>query len=563
MGREFPNGIAFCNLTILCRIVMLLSVMKSVWANKVDLAGQRLDTVPRNLDIGVTELDLRRNVLTRLNAASFDLYTMLTKLDLSGSHTEVIEDRTFENQDKLVSLDLYYCPIKQLPQVFGPSVYTLEEWTMGHAFDPAVLTYPYFAAFEKLRSLYITGVDIGNLNPVALPPNIGWLCFGSSDMSEFPNISNSLQLWKIRLKPDTQIESIPQEHILNLPRLYDIELERNRLTYFPNVSHLKGLIHIVVQNNRLSHIPTEHIAGLPLLRDLYFASNIIQSMPNVSHLRALKTVYLGNNLIPYVPESCLWGLPALQVLDLQFNQMTSIGDISHVTGSVYLHGNQLSTLPAMYNLQLSEVTLRDNPWYCNVSLCWLRMLPWMKTPPVLDTFSCTEPSERNGTLVMRVHPIILNCYDGRYRHYSDVTQTSWRLKLLAPPPIHCSTFVIPLLATDDRLIHLIVKGAVKQRRVHVITSSCILHIIYSVWSGDFANHICSDANRICIICRLKHRYYIAKKLCDTTVTFRNSFWLARKTRIYFHVWPLAWKHQAHPCFCMFPLEFGSIFDMYI
>ena len=353
---------------------------------------------------------------------------MLTKINLYLCRTEIIEEGTFNKQDKLVYLGLKYCPIKQLPQIFGPSVHTLETWFMGHRFDPNVLTYPYFSAFEKLEVLSLSGVDISNLDPATLPPNLGLLYVASfSDMSTFPNISNSIHLYKI-IANRGKLQFVPQEHMLNLPKLYDLVLNDNQLISFPNLSHLKGMIHIVMHNNKLPSVPTEHIAGWPQLRDLYLASNVIEAMPNMSYLPKLQTIRLSNNLITHVPGSCLLGLPMLERLELQLNQITSIGDISSVSGLVYLHGNQISALPEMYNMQLSELTLRDNPWRCNVSLCWLRMWSWMKTPPTLDTFLCSDPLQLNGTLAMRVHPVILECYNGRsYRLCMNIGKiTSWK-----------------------------------------------------------------------------------------------------------------------------------------
>ena len=355
-----------------------------------------------------------------LDATSFDQYTMLTKIDLYLSRTEIIEEGNFNKQDKLVYLGLKYCLIKQLPQVFGPPVHSLEIWSMGYRFDPKVLSYPYFSDF-----------DISNLDPATLPPNLGlFYLASSSDMTIFPNISNSLHLYKI-IASRGQIESFPLEHVLNLPKLYDLVLNENWLIAFPNLSHLKGIIHVVVTNNELPSVPTEHIAGLPRLRDLFLANNLITAMPNVSYLPKLQTIGLSNNLLTHVPGSCLWGLPILRKLELQSNQITLIEDISSVPGLVYLHDNHLSTLPEMYDMQLSELTLRDNPWSCNVSICWLRMWPWMKTPPTLDAFLCSGPLQLNGTLAMRVHPVALKCYNSRFTpplHQSKVT--SWNAHFL-------------------------------------------------------------------------------------------------------------------------------------
>ena len=180
-----------------------------------------------------------------------DLYIMLTKINLYPSRTELIEEGTFNKQDKLVYLVLNYCPIKQLPRVIGPSVHSIETWSMWHRFDPNVLTYPYFSTFKELEVLSLSEVDIGNLEPATLPPNLGLLYLASfSDMSIFPNISNSLHMYKI-ITNRGQLQLIPQEHMLNLPKLYDVLLNDNQSISFPNLSHLE--LHLT-QITSIGHI---------------------------------------------------------------------------------------------------------------------------------------------------------------------------------------------------------------------------------------------------------------------------------------------------------------------
>ena len=167
-------------------------------------------------------------------------------------------------------------------------------------------------------------------------------------------------------------------------------------------------------SNHFTSIPRDNFDGLDNLKVLKAPYNQIALMPNISYLRALKQIIPDHNFITHVPPGTLGGLQRLESIELNANQITYIYDIPYIPrlSLLDLSGNMLSTLPDLYGQQMDTLNIIDNPLICNQSLCWLRMWSWYQIPLVTDSVLCAQPQELIGLNVMRVHPTILECYNG-------------------------------------------------------------------------------------------------------------------------------------------------------
>ena len=136
--------------------------------------------------------------------------------------------------------------------------------------------------------------------------------------------------------------------------------------------------------NEISHIPRPHIEGqferyisITICCQIWW---IFQTSPHCIHSPNISRLF-----------------PQLQELNVK--------------------GNNLKTLVDLYDLQsLLSLTAAENPYVCNMSLCWLRMLPWMKPYITMlqDNLLCDQPTSRAGEDMVHVHPIQMGCYDGMY-----------------------------------------------------------------------------------------------------------------------------------------------------
>ena len=52
-----------------------------------------------------------------------------------------------------------------------------------------------------------------------------------------------------------QLQLIPQEQMLNLPKLYDVLLNDNQLISFPNISHLELHLTQITSTGHISSMP--------------------------------------------------------------------------------------------------------------------------------------------------------------------------------------------------------------------------------------------------------------------------------------------------------------------
>ena len=350
------------------RVILLLWIcLNSVHTDRIDLSDQQLTTVPRTLNLDVEILILDDNVLNILNNSSFDLYPDLDVLSLKHCSSKLIEEGTFDKQVKLQMISLIHNHIRQLPITFGPSVHTIIDINLRAAYDSGyVFDYPYFRAFRKLLALDIGGRNASSFDSTNIPPSV-----------------------------------------------MSFKAVRSELSTFPNFSHLQNLEILFLGINHITTIARGNIDELKQLKVLKLFSNRIGSMPNISYLPALKRVVLNKNYISYVPADTLNGLHFLKILDLSANRIAYVDDISHLSLSYLdLANNNLRGLPDLYDQKLKRLYLHDNPIVCNQSLCWLRMWPWYQTPPDVDNVVCAQPPELIEFEIMRVHPNVLDCYDG-------------------------------------------------------------------------------------------------------------------------------------------------------
>ena len=413
----------------------------SVRGLMIDRSKEELETVPRDIDIDVTQLTLDNNILFTLDASSFDLYLQMTEISMKSCKTKYIKDGTFDNQDKLISVDFKYCSIVLLPSSFGPSTLTLTYFGIQSGYETTdIFTYPYFAAFQNLQELDIGGSMLMDLDPtnypLILPNSLIKIVIDYGDLPSFPNIGHLVPQLEMLSVSNNNIPVIPQESIANLIGLRKFYANENRLETIPNLSDLKKLKTLNIKTNGITHLSREHIKGLTGLAYLGANRNKIVPMPNVSGLEQIVSLRLEDNLIRYVPASCLYGLTKLNNLVMYNNRITFIEDISQPIKTINLHDNLLRTPPDLYESTFDTLTLEQNLWVCNQSMCWLRMWPFNKPIPQLDNFVCWAPGDLNGTLVMQVHPILLKCYEGKrtqtvisHKSPSDYTTTLIHMQL--------------------------------------------------------------------------------------------------------------------------------------
>ena len=404
-------------------LLVLSSSFIFIKSLNLDFSNSGLMTVPAPPeDTFVYLLDLRGNNIEELDSQSFQhyRYTWVQSLNLAYNRLRVINDGTFDNLLYLLTLDLggNYV-IQQLPSDFGPSTPHLIYFNLWAAIgDPGIVTYPYFAAFTSMKSLNIGWAVFDTFNFSILPPNAIEFTLNYDDINTFPQLSMYARQAEVLRIEHNNVELIPQDHIDGLTELRKLWAGGNRIGNFPNFSHCIKMTTLSLPNNKIPYISRGHIEGLESIIKMDFENNQLTDLPHVSHLDTLEKFLIGFNQITTIPTNFIVGLPNLKIFACNNNNITFLPNISLFVPNLrelYVQGNRLKTLPDLYDMMsLLILEAADNPFLCNSSLCWLRMLSWMRPLNTMlrDQPVCKAPANLANVSVTRAHPILMQCYEG-------------------------------------------------------------------------------------------------------------------------------------------------------
>ena len=395
-----------------------------VATNELDHSNSNLTEVPHApTGFTVSSLILAGNNITELLRNSFYGYNDLVSIDLSRNMLRIIHDGVFDNITTLEELNLNNNTIIKLPTDFGPSTSVLKFITLSAGKnDAAIYSYPYFSAFICLIDLSITPYTSGylhNLPDSFYPPNVQSLGMYNGEIDTFPSLSKlSPNISELDIS-NHDIKFIPQEAIERLYFLGSLGVASNQIINFPNFSHCKRLFELRLNNNKIPVIARQHVEGLESIKIFRLHDNLLTDMTDISNLSTLEEFTIGENLISEIPEKYITGLPNMKIFAADNNFLTFLPNISKffpLIQNLHIQGNYLKTLQDLYyQSSLTVLTAADNPYVCNQSLCWLRMLPWMKPSETMlqDNPKCDQPAVLAGTEVLRFHPTDMDCYNGR------------------------------------------------------------------------------------------------------------------------------------------------------
>ena len=387
----------------------------------LNFSNSNLTEVPCSpMSSNVSELLLDDNNIEELPNDSFKNYHHLQNISLSRSNLRIIHDGVFDNITKLINLRLRSNNLIKLPADFGPSTSVLKSMDLWDAVKSSdTFSYPYFSAFTSLEYIDIGGAMTTNLQDSFYPPNIKRLVMNAYGMTEFPNLSSltpNITLLSIRFH---RLKIIPQEAIARLYMLEQFQLANNEIDNFPNFSHCKRLWEMFMSHNNISLIPRQHIEGLDNIKRLRLDDNVLANMTDISYLSTLEEFNISRNRISDMPEEFLMGLPNMKIFACAHNFLTFLPNISKFFPQIqrlHVQGNSLKTLPDLYyQSSLTILNVGENPYVCNQSLCWLRMLPWMRSSATMlqDRPLCVHPAVLADEEVLRSHPTSMHCYQGR------------------------------------------------------------------------------------------------------------------------------------------------------
>lgn len=265
-----------------------------------------------------------------------------------------------------------------------------------------------------------------------------------NNLDEFPT-NLPLNVKELHLQ-ENNIRTITHSNLAQIPYIEELHLDDNSVSAvsieegaFRDSIHLRLLF---LSRNHLSTIPS----GLPMsIEELRFDDNRISSISEQSlqDLINLKRLVLDGNLLNNrgIGEMALINLINLTELSLVRNSLTSPpanlpgssleklhlqdNHINRVPPGAFaflrqlyrldLSGNNLSSLPVGVFEDLDNLTqllLRNNPWYCNCHMKWIR--DWLRTLPSkvnVRGFMCQGPDKVKGMAIKDLSTEQFDCTD--------------------------------------------------------------------------------------------------------------------------------------------------------
>ena len=291
------------------------------------------------------------------------------------------------------------------------------------------------------------------LKNVCLPQLVISLCFYYHTGAIYVDMSRKgLAFVPDNISTDATILILNNNNIIRITNMSFIlykelsvlHIERNDLTYIEDGSfdHNSKLNEINAGANRIIQLPHSFGAAAPSVSTLQFWGALrdpAMAYINLTEMIRLKWLNIGYGIhfgkfdATLLPRSleyiCLnighltqfpdFGryTPQMTTILLATNSIAEIPSdfIAHNSAleELYLNNNELSTIPDLFHLPLTNLHLSNNPLACNQSLCWIRMWNWMEKSPLrTDDITCDSPNNLQYVSLMNINPVTLGCENG-------------------------------------------------------------------------------------------------------------------------------------------------------
>jgi len=378
-----------------------------------------LDVIPITLNPSIRELRLRSNRIETVNAAVFQFYIELRRIDLAHNNLVSIDESAFEHQRSLHELILNN---NKISTVDHGSFAGLTNLTVLNLRGNLIvnLTRGMFKNMPRLQKLDLGNNRLSNIDPAAFQDlrSLSELYLDDNALRSIPSTAlaplSSLAELKLGLN---LFVTLPDGAFERLVRLTALDLSGAGLS---NVTEgafrgLDGLRTLNLNNNKFNAIPTRQLVGLARLENLDIGSNNISVVPagafaGLSLLRSLK---ISGSVLEIVDPDAFRENLSLETLEISSNKRLATLPSGLLTGlprlrHLSLRDNSLTDIPqdlAPWS-ELRTINLAENPLHCVCSLRWLRDVLVRKNE---TTALCASPLEVRDRALHEVPPDALGC----------------------------------------------------------------------------------------------------------------------------------------------------------
>lgn len=319
-------------------------------------------------------MSLARNVIRELPAGSFQVFTNLIYLDLSGNSLATITSDTFMGlESSLRDLRLSQNKITGI----GNIPLELNELKLLDLSDNNIVDIPRNAFTGVKNLIYLNISNNHHLAPIPqtiIHPltKLRILDMSQTGMKVLPNelFANCPDLEVITLRRNT-IHEIPDNSFMNLRNISTIDLSYNNITTiklsaFVNLMSIKKLL---LKGNQLSAFKGEFFNTGTSLEELDISDNQLSYLfPSSFRIHPrLRRLDVSNNKFSFFASELVVSLQYLEYINLSHNQLKSVDELDFARlprlRTLFISSNELESLSEMSfhnSSQLQEIDLSSN-----------------------------------------------------------------------------------------------------------------------------------------------------------------------------------------------------------
>ena len=227
--------------------------------------GGNITSIPPEAWPGDPTLDMRYISISHIPVDAFISYSNLKRITFIHLDLQYIEEGAFRGQDKLEDMTIIdNGRTLILPPNLGPPTGSLISIILWQTLaDETATVYPYFKAFEKLKSLNIGGNNLKKFDVHVPPKNLTTISVAVSVIPIFPNLGSYTPLLQSIEMRYCGMNVISAQNVTGLTNVKYLQLYGNRLPNLPDISFMKHLEHLLLHSNRLTSMPD--LYELPLI----------------------------------------------------------------------------------------------------------------------------------------------------------------------------------------------------------------------------------------------------------------------------------------------------------
>uniref|UniRef100_A0AAQ4NNS1 G-protein coupled receptors family 1 profile domain-containing protein n=1 Tax=Gasterosteus aculeatus aculeatus TaxID=481459 RepID=A0AAQ4NNS1_GASAC len=370
----------------------------------VDCSELGLSSIPSNLSLLTTYLDLSMNNISEIQPRAFHRLHLLSELRISGNQLRYISGQALQGLHSLKVLMIQNNQLERLPDDAPwdlPSLLSLR-------LDANLLSEVPAGAFRGVRSLRHLWLDDNSLTEIpgtALDslPSLQAMTLALNQITHIPDYAfTNLSALVVLHLHNNHIQSMGARCFEGLTSLETLDLNYNDLQEFPvAIRTLSKLQELGFHNNKIKAIPERAFVGNPQLQTIHFYENPIQfvgksafqflpklhtlslngatqiqEFPDLKGTTSLEILTLTRAGLSALPLDLCEQLPRLRVLELSYNQIEDLPSFYHCSAleEIGLQHNQIRRIEARTFQQLSSLrslmleSIHDDV-YVQLSLC--------------------------------------------------------------------------------------------------------------------------------------------------------------------------------------------------